>query len=52
MTKNEYCCREMKNSTAVYVNDDLTEFHIYDHEDDREEFIKFCSFCGTDLEEE
>lgn len=52
MTKNEYCCGRMENSGAVYTNDDLTEFHIYDQEDDRKEFIRFCPFCGTDLEEE
>ena len=52
MTKNEYCCGRMENSTATYVNDDLTEFYIYDDKDDRKEFIRYCPFCGTDLEEE
>jgi hypothetical protein len=49
--KNEYCCTQMDKTSAVDVNDDLTEFWIYD-EDDKEEFIRFCPFCGTDLKEE
>lgn len=52
MTKNDYCCGRMENSAAVYENDDRTEFYIYDDKDDRKEFIRFCPFCGTDLEDE
>lgn len=52
MGKKEYCCRQMEKSNAVYENDDRTEFWIYDDEDDRDEFIRYCPFCGTDLQEE
>jgi hypothetical protein len=50
--KDDYCCGRMENSGAVYENDDRTEFHIYDDEEDRKEIIRYCPFCGTDLEED
>lgn len=54
MGRNEFCCRQMEQSGAVSYEDDndRREFWIYDNEDDRDEFIRYCPFCGTDLKEE
>lgn len=53
MTRYEFCCRQMEQSNAVSWDEDdnPSEFWIYDDEDDRDEFIRYCPFCGTDLKE-